>query len=119
MSLDFFGVPFSVELVEAKLTTLNMGESTFDQCTIRVQSDMPRPRQEQVMIHEIIHVLLDGEDDEPEIDEAFVRRMGNNLYEFLLANALLREGWFDRIVDHPDETKVVPINRARGKVKAE
>lgn len=100
-----FGCNFSVALDDSKMSQLNMGETYFDQCRVAIQSDLPRERQQQVAIHELVHILLDGEEDRDDINEGFVRRLGNNLYATLVDNDLLRDGWFDAILDNQVSTR--------------
>lgn len=93
--VKFFGIPFRVHAVKPELSSTNMGETQFDKCQITLMGDLPVERQRQVFIHESMHNLLDGED----VEEPFVRRFANNLYDFLSANQLLREGWYEDILD--------------------
>lgn len=97
MSVYIHGIDFDVEFAETKLTSPNMGETSWSSCNITLMKDMPVQRQQQVFWHEVIHCLLDGEDDEPAIDEAFVRRLGNSLWTTLNDNDLLALDWWERI----------------------
>jgi len=94
--LYFFGIPFRVITAIAELASHNMGQTQFDKCQITLMGDLPVERQRQVLIHEAIHNLVDGED----VDEAFVRRLGNSLYDFLTINDLLRDGWYEDVLAH-------------------
>lgn len=98
MAVKLFGIDFDVELAETKLSTLNLGESQMDRCLITIQQDIPLERQQQVFVHELIHVLLDGEEDKDAINEGFVRRLGNNLTAALLDNDLLAPDWWQRVI---------------------
>lgn len=111
------GVPFRVNLCPPGMSTLNMGEIYWDQNTINVQADLPRERQEQVVWHEILHGLVDGED----VEEPFVRRVANGLYAVLRDNELLHDGWFERVLGvNPDDFDgtgdpvIVPFPREAG-----
>ena len=99
--VKFFGIPFRVHAVHPELSSLNMGETQFDKCRITLMGDLPVERQRQVFMHESMHNLLDGED----VDERFVRRFSNTLYEFLDANHLLRDGWYEDILDAQDHQR--------------
>jgi hypothetical protein len=101
-----FGIPFTVRTAIAELASHNMGQTQFDKCQITLMGDLPIERQRQVFIHEALHNLLDGEEGEDAVDEAFVRRLGNSLYEFLVTNDLLKDGWYERLLDNPPEQPV-------------
>lgn len=96
--LWFFGIPFQVKTAIAELASHNMGQTQFDKCQITLMGDLPVERQRQVLIHESVHNLLDGEEDDEDVDEAFVRRFSNSLYEFLVTNDLLRDGWYEKVL---------------------
>lgn len=103
--VEFFGIPFTVKTAIAELASHNMGQTQFDKCLITIMGDLPIERQRQVFIHEALHNLLDGEEDKDAIDEGFVRRLGNALYDFLVTNDLLREGWYEEILERSASTE--------------
>lgn len=96
-----------VKLVPAHLSTQNMGESLWDRCLIQIMDDLPLQRQQQVCIHEFVHCAVDGEEDKDEIDEAFVRRLGNSLWAILNDNQLLAPDWWERVLASKEQTQVV------------
>lgn len=108
MTAHIHGVDFEVNLVHAHLSTLNMGESQWDKCLIQIMDDLPLERQQQVCIHEFVHVLLDGEEDRDAVDEGFVRRLGNSLWALLNDNDLLAPDWWERVLERPQDN-IVPL----------
>ena len=118
MSVHVHGIDFDVEFAETKLTTQNMGETSWDQCEIVLQQDMPEQRQQQVFWHEIVHNLLDGEDDEPAVDEAFIRRLGNSLWTVLNDNDLLDKTWWQRVIAPPLTPSTLASLDSPGKANA-
>jgi hypothetical protein len=113
LTVHIHGIDFTVEFAETRLATQNMGETSWDKCEIVLQQDMPPQRQQQVFWHEVVHCLLDGEDDEPEIDEAFIRRLGNSLWTVLNDNSLLAPQWWDRVTDQFPQPISLPARKAK------
>lgn len=55
--------------------------------------------QKSSFMHEIIHGIMPSDMD----DEQLVDILGSNLYAFLVDNDLLKDGWWDNILDEHEE----------------
>ena len=60
---------------------------------VMIDGSMPDSRQKETALHEIIH------DADEFLVESQVRSLGVRLYGHLAENGMLREGWFDDVVD--------------------
>lgn len=80
------------------------GLTDFTECSIDIHSGLSRDKTEQVLFHELTHILVNREEI---IDnEGFVSRVSELLYGVLKDNGMLSDGWFDRIVDKQEQEQV-------------
>jgi hypothetical protein len=103
--INVAGLPYAVRLCEAKLTSDLDGETLLSDCTITIRAGLPLQRQQQTFIHELVHVILDGEvigGGKSKRDEEFVTRVSNSLYGILTSNDLLKRDWWEKVVDYDD-----------------
>ena len=70
-----------------------LGESDEATNTIVIDGTMPRTRQEEVLLHELIHLAT------PTTPEFMVKEISVGLYGLLRENALLRPNMVDRVSD--------------------
>ena len=99
------GLPYTVRVCEPKLSSDLDGETLLSDCIITIRAGIPSHRQQQTFFHELMHVILDGEEiggGRSKRDEEFVTRVSNTLYGILSANNLLQSGWWGKIVDYDD-----------------
>lgn len=108
------GLEYDVLLVPQGLHSNYVGQTMTDDLLIMVSDSIAAQKQEQVLIHEITHMLMN---EEPIItgqahDEAegFVSRVATILYETLVENDLLVEGWFEKLVDKRSEEVGVNVS---------
>lgn len=81
------GVPYSVEFVDDQYCGQNMGKSDIVNAKIFIRKNMPRPVQENVLLHEIMHICyrngyLCKDDDEERVIEVLT----NILYPVLITS---------------------------------
>ena len=96
------GIDYEVNLVSNRLVGSNIGVFDAQECEIRILSDEIKPqKQQQVFWHEVVHLLLEDEDHDAYHGdwEPLVRRLGTKLFSVLGDNNLLREDWWERVVD--------------------
>lgn len=67
-----------------------IGKTVLGKNTIRLNTNYPKSRQEECLLHEIIHNCL--YDLKEEQDEAMVERLGTMLYQVLQDNPNLFKG---------------------------
>jgi hypothetical protein len=76
------------------------GEVDYNDCSISIRSDLNTRKQQQTLIHELTHIIIEGEESGKEkADERFVTRVSNILYGILADNQLLADDWWVRVVD--------------------
>ena len=101
------GLNYQVLLRNAALTSDLDGESLLSDCMITIRANMPVQRQQQTLWHEVMHVIMEGEDGgglSPK-EEKFVTRISNTLFAVLSDNRLLAPGWWNNVVDHAEFDK--------------
>lgn len=84
------GINFKVELVPVvNKETPEKGEINYLTCVIKIDQDMPKDLQVQVLIHEILHAILDltGNDDIGTNEKA-VQSISTALYCLISQNKL-------------------------------
>jgi Zn-dependent peptidase ImmA (M78 family) len=90
--LKILGRPFIVEYKDfEKLVQHNgmSGNCTGHKQLIQIDSSNPRERQENTLLHEIIHLISD--DLSLEFSEETVKRITTGLYQVLNDNGFLKE----------------------------
>jgi hypothetical protein len=96
-----------VEIVPPGLHSPFSGQTLPDDLRIMVSETLASQKQEQVLIHEITHMLVYDESlvmDRPHDEmESFVSRLANLIYETLDVNDLLVEDWMEKLVDKRSE----------------
>jgi hypothetical protein len=77
------------------------GETLLGDSVIHIREDMSPKKQHQTFWHELLHVILEGEalGADTKKNEEFVTRVSNTLFAILEENGLLKEGWYDDVVD--------------------
>ena len=85
--IEICGVSYLVEFVDDQYCGQNMGKSDFLNAKIFIRKNMPRQVQENVLLHEIMHICyrngyLSKDDDE----ERVVEVLTNILYPVLMSN---------------------------------
>lgn len=94
------------------------GEVDYNDCCISIRSDLNLRKQQQTFIHELAHIVIEGEESGKGKDnERFVTRVSNILYGVLVDNQLLADDWWERIVDEntPWSKHVAQSANARGR----
>lgn len=86
-TVEICGVPYDIEFVNDQYCGENMGKSDFINAKIFIRKNMPRQVQENVLLHEIMHICyrngyLSKNDDE----ERIVEVLTNILYPVLTTN---------------------------------
>lgn len=99
------GLEYEVRTVPSGLTSNFIGQTDLDNLVILVSDDINSQKQEEVLIHEIVHVFLMNEKEimaavGPDASEGLVTRLGTVIYDTLVKNDLLVEDWWERIVDN-------------------
>jgi hypothetical protein len=103
------GLEYSVEITPPGLHSNFIGQTLPDELRMMVSAALAPQRQESVLIHEITHMLVY---EEPlvmspigghEESEGFVSRLSSILYETLMDNDLLVDGWMEKLVDRRSE----------------
>lgn len=101
------GLVYDVELTPPGLHSNFVGQTLPDDLRIMVSSTIHPQKQEEVLIHEITHMMVNQEpmvtNQVHEEFEGFVSRLATILYETLSDNGLLVDGWMDRLVDKRSE----------------
>lgn len=67
------------------------GKTDYKNCSINLKSEIPKSKQEETFIHEILHICFDQagiERPEPE-EEYLVNSIANQLYQILKQNKLI------------------------------
>lgn len=85
--IDICGISYSVEFVDDKYCGQNMGKSDIINAKIYLRKNMPKQVQENVLLHEIMHIcyrngFLSQNDDE----ERIVEVLTNILYPVVISN---------------------------------
>lgn len=70
-----------------------LGSTDPSENLIIIDGTLPQSRQEEVLIHELIHI------SDMSLSEFAVNDLGQALYSLMFENRLLGPGWFDRLVD--------------------
>ena len=79
-----------------------MGVIDHGSAEIFIRGDGDIQVQQQTFIHEAVHGLTFNE---AIVDESLVNRLGADIFDFLIRNDLLREGWWDNIIDGQDDER--------------
>ena len=64
--------------------------------------------QQASFLHEVVHGLMPSEAD----DEHLVSIIADNLYAFLVDNNLLKDGWWDKILDEEEGIWAIDVEHA-------
>jgi hypothetical protein len=107
LSIKVGGLEYTVEILDPNIPNpaLIMGFTEFEQNRIGLKSGMSPDREEWVLWHEITHAMI--EMFPPTLsEEELVGLMAERLYGVLQENNLLRDGWFDGIVDSRSGTRM-------------
>lgn len=87
------------DLRDSKDNTKLNGQINWDKCVIDIDKGISKQKQNQVVIHEGIHGILD--DYCLTDDENIVRRIGHGLYEFIVRNPRFIRG----IIEYDESLK--------------
>lgn len=105
------GLDYTVELIPPGLHSNFVGQTLPDELRIMVSAAIAEQKQEEVLTHEIAHMLVQQEPmvtNQPHEEfEGFVSRLSTLIYETLVVNDLLVDGWFDKLVDKRSEEENV------------
>ena len=86
-SIEVCGVPYDVEFVDDHYCGENMGRSDFFNAKIFIRKNMPRQVQENVLLHEIMHICYrNGYLSKGDEEERIVEVLTNILYSVLTTN---------------------------------
>lgn len=102
MSVKVNGLNYAIRITDVPLSSDLDGESLLSDCQITIRADMPTQRQQQTFVHELLHIVLEGEpigSGRTKRDEEFVTRVSNTIFSVLEENKLLSPGWWQKIVD--------------------
>jgi hypothetical protein len=93
------------------------GEVDYNDCCITIRSDLNLKKQQQTFIHELTHIIVEGEESKTESEnEQFVTRVSNILWGILADNQMLSDKWWESIVDeHPAWLSLQPATSTRGR----
>jgi hypothetical protein len=94
------------------------GEVDYESCNITVDARLSPRKQQQTFIHEIVHVIVEGEEvsKRKDVNERYVTRVSNILYSILADNDMLKDGWWDSIVDErPVGNNISASSTTRGR----
>lgn len=86
-TIEICGVPYDVKFVDDLYCGQNMGRSDFLNAKIFIRKNMPRQVQENVLLHEIIHICYrNGYLSKDDREERVVEVLTNILYPVLATN---------------------------------
>lgn len=103
MNLKIGGIKYRVayvkDLRDSKDNTKLNGQIIWDACRVDIDKGLSVQRQNQVIVHEVFHGILDDYcvDDV----ENIVRRLGHGIYEFIIKNPKFIRG----IIEHDESLK--------------
>lgn len=111
------GLNYNVRVADVPMSSEVDGETLLSDCLITIRSTMPYDRQQQTLWHEVMHIILEGENGGglTKQEERFVTRISNILYSVLTDNKLLVPGWWDNVVDSRDFSNHTTALSARGR----
>lgn len=109
------GVEWNVNVITPALSAPNvsvLGLTDLEQCIIDIRQGLPQDRTEQVFFHELMHIVLNNEEESfMHGDEGLVSRVSELLYAVLKDNGMLRSGWFEGLVDKIEKVDTVESKR--------
>ena len=86
-TVEICGVSYEVEFVNDQYCGQNMGKSDFLNAKIFIRKNMPRQVQENVLLHEIMHICYrNGYLSKDDGEERVVEVLTNILYPVLATN---------------------------------
>ena len=93
------------------------GEVDYNECCITIRSDLNLKKQQQTFIHELTHIIVEGEESKTDQEnEQFVTRVSNILWGILADNQMLADKWWDNVVDErPAWMGVQSVGSTRGR----
>lgn len=110
------GLDYCVVTTMVALPFEHMGETDFDECTIHIKASLSLQKQKQTLWHEVMHIVLEGEESgRKKVDEDFVTRVSNQLYAILTDNNLLKDNWWQNVVDDTPAYASLQPAMARGR----
>jgi hypothetical protein len=110
------GLDYEMELVQPGLHSDFIGQTIPEDLRIMVSAGIAPQKQEEITIHEITHMLVYNEpivmSQSHEESEGFVSRLAVSLYQMLVDNGLLEDGWLEKLVDtQPEEVVAISSNK--------
>lgn len=101
--IRLLGLEYSVRLTSnhSDLDSQHDGQINYSDCSVNIRADINRYKQQQTFLHEVFHGIVEGESKigNSKQNEAYVTRVSNTLFGFLVDNNLLAPGWWDKVVD--------------------
>jgi hypothetical protein len=101
VGVKVLGVPYLVRRVKVLMSSDLNGETLLSDGVVHIREDMSPKKQQQTFWHELLHIILEGEPQgtNTQENEEFVTRISNTLFAVLEENGLLKEGWYDEVLD--------------------
>lgn len=87
MTIDILGIPYEVIQTErVGRTEVLLGQIDFLTQTIRIDKSLPLERRQEVLIHEVLHGILEIIGLDEVLDEQATQMLGIALYNLLKSN---------------------------------
>ena len=103
MNLKIGGLKYKLvyvkDLRDIKDNSKLNGQIRWDDCRVDIDADISKQKQNQIIIHEVFHGILD--DYCIEDVENVVRKIGHGIYEFIVQNPKFIRG----IIEHDESLK--------------
>lgn len=90
--LKVLGISYEVQLVDPKKLNGDWGECDLERCIIKINRDLPKDRQQAVLLHEILHIAFSHSNVRvsPSLEERIIEGIDDVLFSALSDNGLLR-----------------------------
>lgn len=91
------GLPHSLKILSCRCSIEYKPKGYFDELEttgelvegedlIRIRSDVPAPRQIEILLHEVIHVMLQNQQLSDDVDERITGVLSESLAQFFIDN---------------------------------